>query len=94
MAETMTEKGLLMLVKLNLRLTTDALDNELNSLIAEAEEDIERSTGSQFSLSNFSHIRAVVTYCRARFGAGDDRDEALYQSMLAKIGVQSEGGKV
>lgn len=85
----MTDEELFALVKMNLRVMNDTFDDEIKSLIAEAESDISESTNSAFDLSRRMECRAVVTYCRAKFGEGDPRAEELYRNQLSKLGIQS-----
>ena len=83
-----SDTELLALVKMNLRITTSAFDVELNSLISQAKQDLADSSGSAFSFTDLMEVGAVVTYCRAKFGAGDEKMLERYQTELTKIGIR------
>ena len=80
---------MLELVKLALRITTDAFDNELNMLIEAARTDL--GIAGVVLPENLGPIcqRAVVTYCKLHFGEPDDYDrlKASYDEQKAQLGM-------
>ena len=66
---------MLALVKLALRITTDAFDNELNMLIAAACGDL-GVVGVAVCPGTCDPLlkQAIITYCRLHFGSPDDYD--------------------
>lgn len=80
---------MLELVKLALRITTDAFDTELNMLIAAAETDL--GIAGVVIPEEVDPIcqRAVVTYCRLHFGQPDDYDrlKASYDEQKAQLSM-------
>lgn len=75
-------------VKLALRVSTDDFDDEITDLISAAVADLgivgvtpENGTGDPLM------IRAVITYCKAHFGAPDeyDRLKASYDEQKAQL---------
>ena len=80
---------MLELVKLALRITTDAFDNELNMLIEAAQTDL--GIAGVVLPENLDPIcqRAVVTYCKLHFGEPDDYDrlKASYDEQKAQLGM-------
>ena len=66
---------MLALVKLALRITTDAFDNELNMLISAACGDL-GVVGVTVNPATFDPLlkQAIITYCRLHFGSPDDFD--------------------
>ena len=80
---------MLELVKLALRITTDAFDNELNMLIEAAQTDL--GIAGVVLPDNLDPIcqRAVVTYCKLHFGEPDDYDrlKASYDEQKAQLGM-------
>lgn len=85
MAETTT----LAAVKLALRVTTNAFDDEINGLIDAALLDMGLAGITNDSLSDALVLRAVVTYCRLNFGQPDDYDrlKASYDEQKAQMGM-------
>ena len=77
---------MLELVKLALRITTDAFDSELNMLIEAAQTDL--GIAGVVLPENLDPIcqRAVVTYCKLHFGEPDDYDrlKASYDEQKAQ----------
>ena len=63
---------MLELVKMALRVTTDAYDSEINNLISAAETDLGIAGVSYESVDDIV-TQAVVTYCRLHFGRVDDK---------------------
>ena len=77
-------------VKLALRITTDAFDDELNDLIAAALADLGLAGVINEGGSETTDpliIRAVVTFCRTNFGQPDDyeRLKAAYDEQKAQL---------
>ena len=66
---------MLALVKLALRITTDAFDNELNMLISAACGDL-GVVGVTVTPATSDPLlkQAIITYCRLHFGSPDDFD--------------------
>lgn len=66
---------MLALVKLALRITTDAFDNELNMLISAACGDL-GVVGVSVCPATCDPLlkQAIITYCRLHFGSPDDYD--------------------
>ena len=59
-------------VKVALRLTTDAFDDELTSLIEAAQLDLGIAGIVAATLPDVLVQRAIITYCRVHFGNLDD----------------------
>ena len=84
---------MLALVKLALRITTDAFDVELNMLIAAALADLGLTDISEDVLNADTNIaliqRAVITYVRCNFGQPDDyeRLKASYDEQKAQLSM-------
>lgn len=84
---------MLALVKLALRITTDAFDVELNMLIAAALADLGLTDISEDVLDANTNIaliqRAVITYVRCNFGQPDDyeRLKASYDEQKAQLSM-------
>ena len=80
---------MLELVKLALRITTDAFDNELNMLIEAAQTDL--GIAGVVLPESMDPIcqRAVITYCKLHFGEPDDYDrlKASYDEQKAQLGM-------
>lgn len=80
---------MLELVKLALRITTDAFDNELNMLIEAAQTDL--GIAGVVLPENLDPIcqRAVTTYCKLHFGEPDDYDrlKASYDEQKAQLSM-------
>lgn len=80
---------MLELVKLALRITTDAFDNELNMLIEAAQTDLGIAGVVLPETLDPICQRAVVTYCKLHFGEPDDYDrlKASYDEQKAQLGM-------
>jgi len=84
---------MLALVKLALRITTDAFDVELNMLIAAALADLGLTDISEDVLDADTNIaliqRAVITYVRCNFGDPDDYDrlKTSYDEQKAQLSM-------
>lgn len=77
------------LVKMALRITTDALDDELTDLIEAAKQDLGLS-GVIFQDEPDPIVRrAIITYCKCNFGIPDDYDrlKASYDEQKAQLMV-------
>ena len=61
-------------VKLALRITTNAFDNELTDLIGAALLDLGIAGVTEDSTTDLLVRRAVITYCKLYFGQPDDYD--------------------
>lgn len=61
-------------VKLALRITTDAFDNEITDLINAALLDMGVAGVTNDSTADPLVLRAVITYCKCHFGQPDDYD--------------------
>lgn len=78
-------------VKLALRITTDAFDEELSDLIVAALLDM-RLAGIQNADTGDPLVkRAIITYCRLNFGQPDDYDrlKKSYDEQKAQMGMAS-----
>lgn len=73
-------------VKLAMRITTDAYDEEFNSLINAALLDL-GIAGVSITDSDELIRRAVITYCRLHFGSPDDYAnlKASYDEQKAQL---------
>lgn len=80
---------MLELVKLALRITTDAFDSELNMLIEAAQTDL--GIAGVVVPGEVDPIckRAVITYCKLHFGEPDDYDrlKASYDEQKAQLSM-------
>ena len=61
-------------VKMGLRISTDAFDDELNILIVAAQQDL--GIAGVIVPENINEIvtRAIITYCKMSFGLPEDYD--------------------
>lgn len=59
-------------VKVALRITTDAFDEELSSLIETAQQDLELAGVVIIGKPDRLVQRAIITYCRVHFGNLED----------------------
>lgn len=78
-------------VKLALRITTTAFDEEIKDLIAAAEADLGVAGVNKVEESDPLIIRAVTTYCKAHFGEADqyDRLKAAYDEQKAQLATHT-----
>lgn len=78
-------------IKLSMRITTDAFDDELDDLIDAALSDlgIAGVNASSESTSDPLVLRAVTTYCMMHFGFPDDYDrlKASYDEQKAQLSM-------
>lgn len=76
-------------VKLAMRITTDAYDEEFNSLIDAALLDLGIAGITKNTVSEADELvrRAVITYCRLNFGTPDDYGnlKASYDEQKAQL---------
>ena len=76
-------------VRLALRITTTAFDNELTSLIAAAKLDL-GIAGVELpdELDDICNV-AIITYCKVHFGQPDDYDrlKASYDEQKAQLSM-------
>lgn len=80
---------MLELVKLALRITTDAFDTELNLLIAAAQTDLGIAGVTLPAELDSICKRAIITYCKMNFGEPDeyDRLKASYDEQKAQLSM-------
>ena len=80
---------MLELVKLALRITTDAFDAELNMLIAAAQTDLGIAGVTLPAELDPICKRAIITYCKMNFGEPDeyDRLKASYDEQKAQLSM-------
>ena len=76
-------------VKLALRVTTDAFDDEINELIDAAKLDLGLGGVTNDDVTDPLVLMAVKTYCRLHFGQPDDYDrlKASYDEQKAQMGM-------
>lgn len=80
---------MLELVKLALRITTDAFDDELNMLISAAQSDLGiAGVVLPEELDDICHM-AIITYVKMNFGEPDeyDRLKAAYDEQKAQLSM-------
>ena len=75
-------------VKLALRVTTDAFDDELNDLIEAAKLDLGLS-GVDSSYDDALLRKAIITYCKMSFGLPEDYDKlkSAYDEQKAQLKI-------
>lgn len=76
-------------VKLALRISTDAFDDEIMDLIAAAKLDLGIADVSNVDEMDALIIRAVVTYCKANFGQPENYDKlkACYDEQKSQLSM-------
>lgn len=76
-------------VKLSLRISTDAFDDEITDLINAALLDLGLAGVVEDDTENALIRRAVTTYCRMHFGQPDDYDrlKASYDEQKAQLSM-------
>lgn len=76
-------------VKLALRITTYAFDQEIADLIDAALRDLGVAGVTNDDITDPLIIRAVVTYCKCNFGQPDDYDrlKASYDEQKAQMSM-------
>ena len=74
-------------VKLALRITTDAFDDEITDLIDAALADLGIAGITNLDEADALIKRAVITFCRVNFGEPDDYDrmKASYDEQKAQL---------
>lgn len=89
----MTDLELLALCKISLRITTNAYDELLTSLISAAKADISEACDAEFDPDNMNECHAVVLYVKGQFQyQPDEKSWNLYQQRLSVIGTRKIGG--
>lgn len=85
----MSDTSTLAKIKMALRITTDAFDEEINDLMEAARLDLGIAGVENTTVSDPLVLRAVTTYCRLHFGAPDeyDRLKASYDEQKAQMGM-------
>lgn len=78
-------------VKLALRISTSAFDDELNDLIKAAYLDLGVAGVANVAESDNLIIRAVITYCKVNFGSPDEyeRLKVSYDEQKAQLSMNS-----
>lgn len=76
-------------VKMALRITTDAFDNELNDLISAAMTDMRIAGVVIPEELDAICTRAIITYCKIHFGEPDDYDrlKRSYDEQKAQLSM-------
>lgn len=76
-------------VKLALRITTNAFDEEIADLIEAALKDLGIAGVTNDDTTDPLIIRAVITYCKCHFGQPDDYDrlKASYDEQKAQLSM-------
>ena len=76
-------------VKLAMRITTNAYDNEITGLINAALKDMGIAGITNNDDTDALILRAIITYCRLNFGQPDDyeRLKASYDEQKAQLGM-------
>lgn len=85
----MSELQLIDKVKMALRITTDAFNDELSDLIQAAIIDLDiAGVDSQDGITPIIS-RAIITYCKCNFGQPDDYDrlKASYDEQKAQLSM-------
>lgn len=79
-------------VKNCMRITVDAYDAELTSLINAAQADMSLIGVNVPSPLDALVTRAIITYCRCNFGSPDDYDrlKAAYDEQKAQLQMSSD----
>ena len=74
-------------VKMGLRITTTAYDDELTDMIEAAELDLGVAGVVLPSPTNALVTRAIITYCKANFGNPEDQEriKASYDEQKAQL---------
>lgn len=82
---------MLEIVKMSLRVFTDAFDDELNMLIEAAQDDLGIAGVSNFDECEAAVAKAVVTYCKLHFGMPSDADrlQKSYDEQKAQLATHT-----
>lgn len=78
-------------IKLALRITTDSFDGELNDLTEACKQDLSISGVQIIDLSDPIVIRAMILYCKANFGFGDEKEKFARAYEALKISMSLAG---
>ena len=78
-------------VKLALRVTTAAFDDEITGLINAALADLEIAGVTTIALDDPLIVRAVTTYCKTNFGEPDqyDRLKSSYDEQKSQLATHT-----
>lgn len=78
-------------VKMALRITTNAYDSEISTLIDAALLDMGIAGVTNDDDTDALVLRAIITYCRLNFGKPDDYDrlKASYDEQKAQLSMSS-----
>lgn len=78
-------------VKMALRITTNAYDSEISTLINAALLDMGIAGVTNDDDTDALVLRAIITYCRLNFGKPDDYDrlKASYDEQKAQLSMSS-----
>lgn len=87
----MTNAEILAKVKVSLRVTTDAFDDEISDLISACQSDLQAGGVAIPSTIDTFVLQAIKTYCRAHFGNPDnyDRLKASYDEQKAQMSMRT-----
>lgn len=87
----MTDEEILAKVKMSLRVTTNAFDDEISDLISACQSDLEAAGVIIPSAVDTFVLQAIRTYCRANFGSPDnyDRLKASYDEQKAQLSMRT-----
>ncbi len=82
-------------VKQALRVSSAALNQEIEDLIASAKEDLQISNVDAETLTDEDPLikRAIITYCKANFGYNNpdaDRFMAAYESLKSHLSLSAD----
>lgn len=82
------------LVKLSLRIVTDAFDSEIDMLIGDCLSEMESLGVNVSDEDDFQIQSAVVAYCKWKFGDADNKDdfERIYHVKLAQFQMMYSSG--
>ena len=88
------ENTMLNLVKLSLRIVTDAFNDELNMLIGDCLSEMEALGVNVSDEDDFQIQSAVVAYCKWKFGDAENKDdfERIYHIKLAQFQMMYSSG--
>lgn len=81
----MASQDIIKAVKLSLRLTADAFDNEIAMLIDSCTLDLQGAGVSISSTNSVLITQAIVFYCKGNFGDGDERFIRQYEKLRDAI---------
>lgn len=79
------------LVKMALRIFSDAYDDELELLIAAAEEDLGIAGVANIDETDPIVVKAIISYCKLQFGIPDDVDrlQKSYDEQKAQLATHT-----